>query len=43
MSNFIKRVTKSGKGYIIWIPKDVVNLLKLNEKSFLEVKIKKLQ
>ena len=42
MTTFVKRVVKSGKGYIIWIPKDVVNLLKLNDETTLEVKIKKL-
>jgi len=39
---FTKRVAKSGRGYLIWIPKDVVDFVPLNEDDVIEVKIKKL-
>lgn len=39
---FTKRVCKSGRGYLLWIPKDVVSFLSLNDKSIVEVRIKKL-
>ena len=40
---FTKKVAKSGRGYLIWVPKDVSDFLKINEKSTVEIKIKKLK
>lgn len=39
---FTKRVAKSGRGYLVWIPKDVADFLELNEDSTVEMAIKKL-
>ena len=39
---FIKRVAKSGRGYLIWIPKDVVDFIPIEKNDFVEIKIKKL-
>ena len=39
---FTKRVAKSGRGYLIWIPKDIVDFIPLKEDDTVEVKIKKL-
>jgi len=39
MSNkliFTKKVSKSGKGYLVWIPKDIVSFLNLNQNCFVE-------
>lgn len=40
---FVKRVAKSGRGFLIWIPKDVTDYLDLDENSYVEIKIKKLK
>ena len=40
---FIKSVCKSGRGYLLWIPKDVVDYLSLENKSIVEVRLKKLK
>jgi len=40
---FIKKVCKSGRGYLLWIPKDVVDFLSLEDKSIVEVRLKKLK
>ena len=40
---FTKRVAKSGRGLLVWIPKDVSDYLKMNEDSVVEIKIKKLK
>ena len=39
---FTKRVAKSGRGYLIWIPKDVTDFISLEEDDTVEIKIKKL-
>jgi len=39
---FTKRVAKSGRGYLIWIPKDVVDFIPLKENDTVEIKLKKL-
>lgn len=39
---FTKRVSKSGKGYLVWIPKDVSLFLGIDESITLELKIKSL-
>jgi len=38
---FVKRVCKSGRGYLLWIPKDVVDLLLLKDNSIVEVRLNK--
>ena len=40
---FIKKVCKSGRGYLLWIPKYVVDFLSLEDKSIVEVRLKKLK
>ena len=40
---FTKRVAKSGRGLLVWIPKDVSDYLEMNEDSVVEIKIKKLK
>ena len=40
---FTKRVAKSGRGYLIWIPKDVVDFMLLDKDDTVEIKIKKLR
>jgi|TARA_B100002003_G_C13738395_1_gene368441 antitoxin component of MazEF toxin-antitoxin module len=40
---FTKRVAKSGRGYLIWIPKDVVDFIPLKEDDTVEIKLKKLE
>lgn len=39
---FTKRVAKSGRGLLVWIPKDVSDFMALDEDSVVEIKIKKL-
>ncbi|MBS3103241.1 hypothetical protein J4458_07400 [Candidatus Woesearchaeota archaeon] len=39
---FTKRIAKSGRGYLIWIPKDVVDFIPLKEDDTVEIKIKRL-
>ena len=41
--SFIKRVAKSGRGFLIWIPKDVSDYMSLKEDDTVEVKIRKLK
>jgi hypothetical protein len=40
---FTKRVAKSGRGYLVWIPKDVAEFLDIKENYTVEMKIKKLK
>lgn len=40
---FTKKVAKSGRGYLIWIPKDVVDFLNITEDSTVEINIEKLK
>ena len=42
-ATFTKRVAKSGRGLLLWIPKDVADYLELAEDSTVEIKIKKLK
>ena len=37
---FTKKVVKTNTAYIVWIPKDIVDYLKLKKNSFIEAKIK---
>lgn len=39
---FTKRVAKSGRGYLVWIPKDVVDFIPLKKDDTVEIKLKKL-
>ena len=39
---FTKRIAKSGRGYLVWIPKDVVNFISLEKDDTVEIKLKKL-
>jgi len=39
---FTKRVVCSGRGFLSWIPKNVVDFLSLDVSSYVQVKIKKL-
>ncbi len=39
---FTKRVAKSGRGLLVWIPKDVSDFMRLDGDSVVEIKIKKL-
>ena len=40
---FTKRVAKSGRGYLVWLPKDVTDFLDLEENDTVEIKIRKLK
>ena len=40
---FTKRVAKSGRGMLVWIPKDVSDYLAMDENSVVEIKIRKLK
>ena len=40
---FTKKVAKSGKGYLVWLPKDVTDFLEIDEESTVEIRIKKLK
>lgn len=42
MAEFIKKVAKSGRGYIIWIPKDVVKYQGIDGGTYLRVIIEPL-
>ncbi len=42
-SVFIKKVVKSRKSYLIWIPKDEAEYLDIKENSFVRVGLKKLK
>ena len=42
-SVFIKKVVKSRKSFIIWIPKDEAEYLDIDENTFLRVGLKKLR
>lgn len=42
-SVFIKKITKSRKSFLIWIPKDEAEYLKINENTFVRVGLKKLE
>lgn len=42
-SVFTKKVAKSRKSYLIWIPRDEVDFLDINENTFLRVGLKKLK
>jgi antitoxin component of MazEF toxin-antitoxin module len=36
---FTKRIAKSGRGYLVWIPKDVTDFLKISKESTVEIQI----
>jgi len=40
---FAKRVAKSGRGYLVWLPKDVTDFLEIKKDEYVEIKIKKLR
>jgi len=40
---FAKMPARSGKGYLAWIPKHIVEFLKLSEKSYVEVSMRNLK
>ena len=42
-SVFIKKVLKSRKSFVIWIPKDEAEFLELDENTFLRVGLKKMK
>jgi hypothetical protein len=42
-SVFIKKIVKSRKSFIIWIPKDEAEYLKIDEETFVRVGLKKLK
>ena len=39
---FVKKVSHSSTGFVLWIPKDVTDYLSLDEKTFVEFSIKKI-
>ena len=39
---FTKRVAKSGRGFLVWIPNDISDFIPLKEDDTVEIKIKKL-
>ncbi len=41
--SFTKKPAKSGKGYLIWIPKDIVSILKVDKNTYLNISIKKIE
>ena len=40
---FVKKVAKSGRGYLVWLPKDVTDYLAISEKDTIEISIRKLK
>ena len=42
-TTFTKKIAKSGRGFLVWIPKDVSDFLDIDEKSYVEIKMKKLE
>lgn len=42
-SVFIKKIKKSRKSFLIWIPKDEAEYLELDENTFVRVGLKKLK
>ena len=40
---FVKRVAKSGRGYLIWSPKDIVDFSGIDQDSVVEIKLNKLE
>jgi len=40
---FVKKVAKSGRGFLVWLPKDVTDYLDMNEKDTVEIVIRKLK
>lgn len=40
---FVKKVAKSGRGYLVWLPKDVTDFLNISEKDTVELTIRKLK
>lgn len=42
-SVFIKKVLKSRKSFVIWIPKDEAEYLELDENTFLRIGLKKMK
>ncbi|HLD87520.1 MAG TPA: hypothetical protein VJB12_05670 [Candidatus Nanoarchaeia archaeon] len=39
---FVKRVAKSGRGYLVWIPKDVTDFLDIAKDDTVEIRIRRL-
>ena len=39
---FLKKASKSKQGYLVWLPKDVVEYLSIDERSFIEIALSKL-
>jgi hypothetical protein len=37
---FVKRVAKSGRGFLLWIPKDVSDYLQFDSSSYCEITLK---
>jgi antitoxin component of MazEF toxin-antitoxin module len=40
---FTKRVAKSGRGYLVWIPKDIIDFLNIKKDDTVEMKIRRLK
>ncbi len=40
---YTRKPTKVGKALVIWIPKDIVDHLKIKDDTLLEIRIKKLK
>ncbi len=43
MITYTRRPTKIGNALVIWIPKDIVDHLKINVNMLLEIKLKKVE
>ena len=40
---FTKQVARSGRGFLVWIPKDIVDFLKLDERTYVETSVRELK
>lgn len=43
MITYTRKPTKIGKAFVIWVPKDIADYLKLNANTLLEIKLKKIK
>ena len=40
---FVKKVAKSGRGFLVWLPKDVTQYMNISEEDTVEIVIRKLK
>lgn len=42
-ATFTKKICKSGRGFLLWIPKNVIDVLRANERTTIEAKVRVLR